>query len=228
MNHILIIGTDDAFNRWKKVFVKHGYTCTQSLFLPVNDYLEWKSFDLILIIDNTPNIDPNNICMEIRKVMSLPLIVISESRENSIITLLESGADICLFQPVYEEELIARTNALLRSNGKRIYNVIHFSDLEWNKNLLKLNYHGKTIPLTPKEFSIVGLLLNKADKVITPVELSKIIWKDQSISPHTIHSNMRNIRDKIRDSGFPIDKHLITVWGAGYQWCKLGYDYVGY
>lgn len=226
MNTILIIGNNNDFNKWKEVFINHGYTCTQSLSLPMKGYLEQKSFDLILIID-TPNLNSSSICIEIRKVINTPIVTIIGNRKTSIVTLLRSGTDVCLFQPVYEEELIARTNALLRSSGKRIYNIIYFNDLEWNKNLLKLYYYNKIIPLTPKEFNILGILLNKADKVITPIELTKVIWEDQTISPHTIHSYIRNIRDKIRDAGFPIDKHLITVWGTGYQWCKLDCDYIG-
>ncbi|MDN5709916.1 MAG: DNA-binding response regulator, partial [Planococcus sp. (in: firmicutes)] len=33
-----------------------------------------------------------------------------------------------------------------------------------------------------------------------------------------IDSHVRNVREKIRQSGFPIDKHFLTVWGVGYKW----------
>ncbi|OXS61553.1 hypothetical protein B1B00_08910 [Bacillus sp. DSM 27956] len=34
----------------------------------------------------------------------------------------------------------------------------------------------------------------------------------------TVDSHIRNLRDKLKKAGFPIEDHLKTIWGIGYQW----------
>ncbi|MFK4254628.1 winged helix-turn-helix domain-containing protein [Streptomyces angustmyceticus] len=48
------------------------------------------------------------------------------------------------------------------------------------------------------------------------------MWTHNPISQQTLRSYIRNIRDKIRETGFPIDKHLETIWGVGYIWKQDG------
>ncbi|MBO1912188.1 winged helix-turn-helix domain-containing protein, partial [Microvirga sp. 3-52] len=31
-------------------------------------------------------------------------------------------------------------------------------------------------------------------------------------------SHIRNLRDKLKTAGFPIEEFLKTVWGIGYKW----------
>jgi DNA-binding response OmpR family regulator len=32
---------------------------------------------------------------------------------------------------------------------------------------------------------------------------------------------VRNVRDKLRKAGFPVDEYLQTVWGIGYKWVDV-------
>jgi len=50
-------------------------------------------------------------------------------------------------------------------------------------------------------------------------QLIMLIWGyDSETEGRTIDSHVRNVREKIRQSGFPVDKHFLTVWGVGYKW----------
>lgn len=97
-----------------------------------------------------------------------------------------------------------------------------FEDLVLNKDLYELYYNEQLIPLTPKEFSLMNLFLTNLNKVFTRDHLISSIWgQGVATEDRTIDSHVRNLREKLRKSGFPADDHLITVWGIGYKWIEL-------
>jgi DNA-binding response OmpR family regulator len=73
--------------------------------------------------------------------------------------------------------------------------------------------------MTPKEFSLLSLFLKNPNNVFSRDHLIFTLWSFSSeTDDRTIDSHIRNLRDKFRKVGFPIDLHLKTVWGVGYKW----------
>ncbi|WP_439649980.1 winged helix-turn-helix domain-containing protein [Cytobacillus pseudoceanisediminis] len=73
--------------------------------------------------------------------------------------------------------------------------------------------------MTPKEFALVGHLLSNINNVFSREALLQTIWSQEwKTESRTIDSHIRNIREKLRQSGFPVDRHLKTIWGVGYKW----------
>lgn len=176
------------------------------------------SVELIVIID--PN--PVHLCMQIREFSNTPIIVksIIGSKEEGIKSL-NMGADDYLYGNVYQEEFSARIEAVLRRSGND-KQIVELNQLVWDKRLLELKYQQKVIPLAPKEFNIIGVLLQKPEKVFTNEELVLAVWGNKDkVDSKTLHSYIRNIRGKMRDAAYPVDLHLITVWGVGYRWHSL-------
>ena len=86
---------------------------------------------------------------------------------------------------------------------------------------LELSYKGQHIKLTPKEFSLLGLLMEHPGRVYSREHLIDLVWGIYSETEgRTVDSHVRNIREKIREAGFPIDDYFHTVWGVGYKWVK--------
>ena len=107
--------------------------------------------------------------------------------------------------------------ALLRRRTPK--NIIEVNGLLWNEEQFELSYRKHAIKLTPKEFLMVGHLMKNNNKVFTRDQLIQLIWGyDSETEGRTIDSHVRNVREKIRQSGFPVDDHFITVWGIGYKW----------
>ena len=79
--------------------------------------------------------------------------------------------------------------------------------------------NGKELILTPIEFSLLGLFLNNNSYVFSREQLIERIWGTESATEdRTVDSHIRNLRDKLRKVGFPIEQHLKTVYGIGYRW----------
>lgn len=197
-----------------------GYKCIKMTSAKAAiQYLESNQVDLILLDIMMPEMDGWEACKEIRKYWSTPIIMLTAMSEKSdIVKGLKSGADDYISKPFDEDELTARIEAVLRrqtsENGK-----ISFKGLILDRDSYVLQYYDTEISLTPKEFGILSLLLTNQEKVFSREHLINTIWGFEVLTEdRTIDSHVRNLREKLRKSGFPIENHLLTIWGVGYKW----------
>ncbi len=197
----------------------HQYLCKKALGAhEALACLETENFDIILLDIMMPDMDGWELCREIRKFSDVPIIMLTaREQQKDIIKGLNLGADDYITKPFNEEELLARMSALLRRRTPK--STIEVDGLLWDEDRFELTYGKQIIKLTPKEFLMVGHLMKNADKVFTREQLIQLIWGfDSETEGRTIDSHVRNVREKIRQSGFPINDHFITVWGIGYKW----------
>lgn len=181
-------------------------------------YLEEETFDIVLIDIMMPEINGWDLCRTIRKNSDVPIIMVTaREQKEDIVKGLKLGADDYITKPFDEEELLARIEALLRRSSTA--NKIEVNGLLWNEDEFELSYNNKLIKLTPKEFTMLGYLMKKPNQVYTREQLIELIWGYESQTDgRTVDSHVRNIRDKIRQVGFPIEDYFLTVWGLGYKW----------
>ncbi len=197
-----------------------GYKCIKKeSAIEAIYYLQSHDVDLILLDIMMPEMDGWKACREIRKSWDIPIIMLTAmSDKTDIVKGLKTGADDYISKPFDEEELIARIEAVLRRN-KSESGKISFKGLLLDQNSYQLYFNGKEIPLTPKEFGMMGLFLSNKNKVFSREHLITSIWgHDVSTEDRTIDSHVRNLREKLRKVGFPVDEYLQTVWGVGYKW----------
>lgn len=179
-----------------------------------------ENIDLILLDVMMPEMDGWAACEEIRKFSEVPIIMLSARNEKAdIIKGLRIGADDYITKPFDEGELLARIDAVFRRYQNQDLKQILHDGLLWDEESYELKYGGETIPTTPKEFLLVGLLLKNPNKVFSRSHLLETIWGNKTYTEdRTVDSHIRNIRDKLRRVNFPIDDYLTTVWGVGYKW----------
>ena len=182
-------------------------------------YIESNKVDLILLDVMMPEMDGWDACHEIRKNGDIPIIMLTARSEKiDVVKGLKMGADDYISKPFDEDELMARIEAVIRRQ-KGSGGGIEFNGLTLNEESFEAYYHEKNVPLTPKEFSLLGLFLQHRNKVFTREHLLTTIWGyTASTEDRTIDSHVRNLRDKLRKTGFPVEDYLTTVWGLGYKW----------
>lgn len=197
-----------------------GYNCLKKeSALEALQYLELHPVDLILLDIMMPEMNGLEACLEIRKYWDTPIIMLTAmSEKTDIVKGLTLGADDYISKPFDEEELIARIEAVLRRRTTQT-GALSFQGLVLNQESYQLHYQNKEISLTPKEFALMSLFLNNQNRVFTRDHLITSIWgSDVSTEDRTIDSHVRNLREKLRKSGFSADDYLLTVWGVGYKW----------
>lgn len=191
--------------------------------------IESTELDLAILDIMLPGINGFDLCQKIRERHTYPIIMLTaKDAETDKITGLTLGADDYVTKPFRPLELVARVKAQLRRYKR--YNpaqapvqdkpsdVILHSGLELNTGTHDCFLHDKPLSLTPTEFSILRILLERKGKVVSSEELFHEIWKDEYYSKgnNTITVHIRHLREKLGDT---IDnpKYIKTIWGVGYK-----------
>ena len=220
MNKILIVEDDEKLRDELAIFLtNNGYEVTslKEFNNTIADILNSKS-DLILLDINLPEIDGEYVCKEIRKVSSIPIIIIT-SRDNEIDELLSInyGADHYVTKPFNIQILLAKISSLLRrtSFGNNIEK-IDAKDFILNISKSLIEKDGKEIELTKNEFKILKYLVQKRNKIVSREEIMEYLWESESfIDDNTLTVNITRLRNKLEE--LSLDKLLQTKRGQGYM-----------
>ena len=222
MRTLLLIDDEPRMLDLLSLYLEPKFHCiTQSSVLEAFSYLEIHHVDLVLLDIMMPEMDGWQACQEIKKHSDVPVIMLTAKGERAdIVKGLNLGADDYIQKPFDEDEMIARIHAVLRRT-KTGESVITFQGLRLMKESFEVHFQQEEIPLTRKEFAMMVLFLEYQNKVFSREHLISAVWNfDVSIEDRTVDSHVRNLRDKLRKVGFPVDDYLQTVWGIGYKWYK--------
>lgn len=196
-----------------------GYSCVKTTDgNKAADLIANENPALVILDVMMPDKSGFDICREIRLFSDIPIIMVTaRDQKADIVKGLRAGADDYLTKPFDESELLARIEAILRRT--RNNSAIEFRGLKWDENKQEAVYQEKPIPFTPKEFQLAGLFLQNRNRVFDRDHLITAVWGyEADTDGRTVDSHVRHIRDKLRKTGFPVEEHLQTVWGAGYKW----------
>ena len=182
--------------------------------------------DLAILDVMLPDMNGFTLCQKIRENYTYPVIMLTaKDEEIDKITGLTLGADDYMTKPFRPLEMIARVKAQLRRYKK--YNPAHSEEnddtmvhlgLVMNIKTHECLLNEKPLVLTPTEFSILRVLLQRKGTVVSSEELFHEIWQDEyySKSNNTITVHIRHLREKLNDS-LDNPKYIKTMWGVGYK-----------
>lgn len=180
--------------------------------------------NLILLDLMLPGVDGYEVCREIRKESTVPIIMLSAKGETFDKVLgLELGADDYMIKPFDAKELVARVKAVLRryksqpkgEGGKKSTDVVEYPDLIVSLTDYSVKYMGKNIDMPPKEIELLHFLASSPNQVFTREQLLDRIWGYEYIGDtRTVDVHVKRIREKINDHK---NWSLSTVWGIGYK-----------
>lgn len=191
------------------------------------DCINRTPLDLAILDIMLPEMSGFALCQKIRERYTYPVIMLTaKDEETDKITGLTFGADDYITKPFRPLELVARVKAQLRRYkrynpayaGKEEQDVIVHSGLVLNVRTHECLLNERPLELTPTEFSILRILLERKGSVVSAEELFHEIWKDEyySKSNNTITVHIRHLREKLHDS-MEQPKYIRTVWGVGYK-----------
>ncbi len=220
MSNVLVVDDEKRMRDLIELYLQpHSYSCmTASHAQEALTIIKRNKIDIVILDIMMPDINGFELCKMIREFSEVPIIMLTaRDNQEDVVRGLKMGADDYITKPFDENELIARMEALLRRTLPQ--NIVKINGLVWNKDSFQLVYNNRIIKLTPKEFKMIGYLINNPGIVYEREKFIDLIWGYATdVEGRTIDSHIRNIRDKIRESGYPIDDHLKTVWGIGYKW----------
>ncbi len=159
---------------------------------------------------------------------NIPVILLtSKSQDTDKILGLNAGADDYITKPFNPVEVIARIKSQLRRymrfggnneiQEKNDSAVIRNGGLELDTNTKTVTRDGETVNLTPTEMMLLKFFMENPDKVYSPKEIYRKVWKDDPFgAENTVTVHIRHLREKIEIDPAKPD-YLKVVWGHGYK-----------
>lgn len=178
--------------------------------------------DIIVLDLMLPDMTGEEICKEIRRTSTVPVIMLTaKSAVEDRIMGLSIGADDYLVKPFSPKELVMRVRTVLRrfTYLEPLSDTVSFrdNDLVIDAVQHKILKKGLDVNLTPIEFKLLLLLIANPNRVHTREELiEKVFGYDFNGYDRTIDTHIKNLRKKIEDDPKqPL--YIKTVFGVGYK-----------
>jgi DNA-binding response OmpR family regulator len=218
---ILVIDDDVNICELIRLYLeKEGYDVV-SAYNGIKAIEMFKSYapNIVILDIMLPGADGWQVCREIRKVSSIPIIMLTAKGETFDKVLgLELGADDYMVKPFEPKELVARVKAVLRRYEHKASDVqeIVYPNLVINKTNYSVKLFGNDLELPPKELELLFFLASNSNKVFTREQLLEQVWGfDFYGDSRTVDVHIKRLREKIdiEDQRW----QLKTVWGVGYK-----------
>ncbi|MBR4342276.1 MAG: response regulator transcription factor [Lachnospiraceae bacterium] len=218
---ILIIDDDEDLSMIiSDMLTDYGYDVTlapdsETAF----ELLTQNSFHLILLDINLPDALGFDVCRELRRISSVPVIFASaRTSETDRVSGLDIGGDDYISKPFSMKELLSRINALLRRTyGYADKNkTVSFGKIMVDIGARTVTKNGKPVNLSLREFDLLAYLCEHPDTALTKDKLLSEVWGTfTEVTPATLTVHIRWLREKLEDD--PADpKYLKTVYKTGY------------
>ena len=177
--------------------------------------------DLIVLDLMLPGRSGYEVLSEIRKrdeTRDVGVIVLTARRDEADrIKGLAGGADDYLTKPFSPEELVLRVGAVLRrlrAPAAIAGPVLRAGGITIDRGAHTVTADGAAVPLTPLEYRLLLLLLERRGRVQTRPQLLESVWESQpDIQTRTVDMHVQRLRAKLGAAGDQIE----TVRGFGYR-----------
>ena len=176
--------------------------------------------DLVVLDLGLPGLDGLDVTRELRRDGSIPIVMVT-ARDDEVDKLLglELGADDYLTKPFSPRELVARVKAVLRRTDQPVEatDLIRVGDLELDVPRMRTAVAGRSVDLTPTEFTLLATLARQPGRIFTRSQLLDALHGVAFESyERAIDSHIKNLRRKLEpDPRQP--RYVLTVYGVGYR-----------
>jgi len=183
--------------------------------------LRSEPFDLVLLDLGLPDGEGGNLVQRVRQSQTatggLPdpltpvLIMTARDQVADRISGLNLGADDYLVKPFDLDELEARMRALLRRSAGRAHPLLVHGDLVLDPAAHTVLRAGQAVELTPREFSLLQLLLESRGRVLSRQQLEARLynWQD-AVGSNAVEVHVHHVRRKLGEG------LIQTLRGVGY------------
>jgi len=174
--------------------------------------------DLVVLDLNLPTLDGFSVLSRLREADCPARVIILTARAEVEYRVkgLKAGADDYLPKPFSMDELVARIEALGRRGGTSVSgDTLEVGDLHVDMQRRRASRGATVIPLSPREFEVLEVLMREPGRVFSRTELCERVWqRDHEYDTRTVEIFIARLRKKV-DAGFPVPL-IHTVRSVGY------------
>jgi DNA-binding response OmpR family regulator len=216
---ILVVEDDEAIasglarvlesNGYSVEHVTHGRAALERVAGP----------ELVVLDLGLPDMDGIEVCRRMR--MARPelaiLILSARDQELDIVAGLDAGADDYLVKPFRLSELLARVRAHFRrtaaTSPEEFPEPLRAGHVSVDLAARRAFSGGDEMPLRPKEFDLLALLVENAGRVVTRERIMREVWDTDWLgSTKTLDTHILNLRQRLPAGS------ITTLRGVGYRY----------
>jgi len=217
--HILVAEDEPAMTELLEAALsEEGYFVTPATNGEQTLELGYSSrFDLIVLDLMLPRVNGFEVLLRLRKAgVQTPILVLTaRDAPADIVKALDTGADDYLTKPFSLNVFLARVRAVSRRGDIPQPLCLQAGDLTLNTATREVMRKDKQISLTPREYSLLQLLMRHKGRVLPRSTIVEAIWGyDSDVEENTLDAFIRLLRHKIELPETP--KLIRTVRGIGY------------
>lgn len=229
MAKILIIDDDIAICELIKINLElQGHVCMYATD-PIRGFalVKQEEPNLVVLDVMMGAINGYEVAQKIRNTSSIaktPIIMLTALGElNNKLEGFNSGVDDYITKPFEIEELKARVLALLNRAGAeipslRVKEILSKGDITLIPESYCVQIKDKKAQLTPIEFDILNVLMQKEGEMVSSKALLKEVWGyDEDNEIDTIRVHITHLRAKINKISDEKNKYIKTIYGGGYR-----------
>ena len=221
MEKILIVDDDKNISELLRLYlVKEGYETIMAFDgeEALTVFTEERP-DLVLLDVMMPKMDGWQVCREIRRASSVPVIMLTAKGETFDKGVgFDLGADDYIVKPFDTKEVLMRVRAVLRRSNPKSTPVM---EVRYDKLVINLTNYVMTVDnvivdTPPKELELIFHLASNPNHVFTRNQLLDEVWGfDYYGDSRTVDVHIKRLREKLE--GVSDKWSLKTVWGVGYK-----------
>lgn len=188
------------------------------------DYaLKSERYNLVILDLALPKLGGTEVLRRLRaRKDSTPVLVLTANNSiQSRVGELDHGADDYVSKPFEIEELEARIRVLLRRGSGHANPAILCGDLSYDTNSREFQIAHKTLQLTPRERSVLEMLVHKEGATVSKAALAQSVFSlDDETSSDAIEIYVYRLRKKLE----PSTARIVTLRGLGYLLRATSHD----
>lgn len=230
MSKILIVEDDELIAELERDYLEaNGYE-TYVVFDGIQGECLAQSgeYDAVLLDIMLPGKSGFDVCRELRKNMTIPIIMVTAKKEDiDKIRGLGLGADDYLVKPFNPMEMVARVkshiyihNILSNDNKKEQDNIeqeIKYKNLRILPKSRMVYINNDEIILVNKEFELLLFMAENPNMVFSKEKLLDRVWgMDAYVDTATVTVHINRLREKLSKVS-EVESFIETVWGVGYR-----------
>ena len=170
-----------------------------------------------------PRVSGLDVCRTIRTQSDVPIIIVSaKGEEVDMVLMLEIGADDYVTKPYRLRELVARVRAVLRRRETatapaRNDDVMELGTIRLDVDARRCFVSGEEVKLRKKEFALLQILMENANRVLTRDTLIDRVWGNDYVGDtKTLDVHIKRLRSLIEEDP-KSPAYITTVRGVGYR-----------
>ncbi len=172
------------------------------------------NIDLVVLDIMLPDGNGLDLCREIKASSDISVLFLTgKTQISDRVAGLDGGGDYYMVKPYDLDEFLSVVNSLLRRSVRHNFKEVGGISLDFEK--MTASVKGRDLMLTPKEFTLLGVLVRHQNTPISATELYDKCWpnSENSYNNSMLWAQLSRLRKKLESAGL---YYITSVRNQGY------------